>query len=39
MNKKIKIYMGIPSRGERSDLQTFVLRDLEKLYGDQIELV
>jgi hypothetical protein len=39
MSKKTKIYLGIPSRGERSDLQMYVLRDLEKLYADKIELV
>lgn len=31
--------MGIPSLGERSDAQCYVLRDLEKRYGDKIEFV
>lgn len=39
MTRKTKVYMGIPSRGTRSDLQMYVLRDLEKLYGDKIEFV
>lgn len=37
--KKTRIYMGIPSTGTRSDYQTYLLRDLEKKYGEQIELV
>lgn len=37
--KKTRIYMGVPSRGTRSDVQTYVLRDLERIYGEQIELV
>jgi hypothetical protein len=37
--KKTKLYLGIPSTGTRSDLQTYVLRDLEKKYADKIEFV
>lgn len=37
--KKTKLYMGLPSTGDRSDFQTYVLRDLEKKYGDKIEFV
>lgn len=37
--KKIKVYMGIPSMGERVDFQTYVLRAVEKRYTDEIELV
>ena len=36
---KIKIYMGLPSMGERLDYQTYVLRDIEKRYADEVELV
>lgn len=35
----IKLYMGLPSTGERSDFQTYILRDLEKKYGDRIEFI
>lgn len=31
--------MGIPSTGERSDLQTYALRGLEKKYAGKVELV
>lgn len=37
--KKTKIYLGIPSMGNRCDVQNYVLRDLEKAYADKIELV
>jgi hypothetical protein len=37
--KKIKVYMGIPSIGERSDAQVYNLRRIEKDYGDKIEFV
>lgn len=36
---KTRIYMGIPSMGDRWDFQTYTLRDLEKRYADKIELV
>jgi hypothetical protein len=36
---KTKLYMGLPSTGERSDFQTYVLRDLEKKYGDKIDFI
>lgn len=39
MSKRTKIFLGIPSRGTRSDVQMYVLRDLEKKYAEQIELV
>lgn len=37
--KKYKIYMGLPSLGDRSDVQMYSLRDMEKHYGDQVEFV
>ncbi len=37
--KKIKIFMGIPSTGERVDSQCFMLREIEKRYGDEVELI
>ncbi len=36
---KIKVYMGNPSMGERSDHQCYTLRTLEKKYGDRIEFI
>jgi len=39
MSKKIKLFMGIPSTGDRSDVQVYALRHLEKKYGDRIEFV
>ena len=39
MDKKIKVYMGIPSLGERSDAQCYSLRGIEKQYGDKVELI
>lgn len=35
----IKVYLGIPSLGMRSDAQGYVLRDLEAKYKDKITLV
>lgn len=37
--KKIKIYMGIPSTGDRMDLHTYLFRDLQERYGDRIQMV
>jgi hypothetical protein len=37
--KKIKVYMGIPSTGDRVDAQNYFLRRCEKAYGDRIEFV
>lgn len=39
MSKPIKIYMGIPSTGTRSDLQCYILREIEDRYKEQVELV
>lgn len=39
MEKKIKLYMGIPSLGDRSDVQMYNLREMERLFGDRIEFV
>lgn len=39
VSNKIKIYMGVPSTGNRSDAQCYALRALEKNYGDRIEFV
>lgn len=36
---KLKIFMGIPSTGSRSDSQCYALRYIERTYGDRIELV
>lgn len=36
---KVKIYMGIPSTGTRCDSQTYALREIERKYGDKVELV
>lgn len=36
---KIKVFMGIPSTGTRSDAQTYQLREIQQTYGDKIELV
>lgn len=36
---KTRIYMGIPSTGDRSDAQVYRLRDMAKKYSDSIELV
>lgn len=36
---KIKIYMGIPSLGDRIDGQCYAMRDIEKEYGDRVEFV
>lgn len=37
--KKTKIYLGIPSTGDRADIQLYLFRDLQERYGDQVELV
>ncbi len=37
--KKIKVYLGIPSTGERSDAQVYFLRRAQQNYGDKIEFV
>jgi hypothetical protein len=37
--KKTKIYMGIPSMGDRWDYQTYMLREIAKRYEDEVELV
>lgn len=39
MSRPIRIYMGIPSIGTRSDAQCYALRHIEKKYKGQIELV
>lgn len=39
MSNKIRVFMGIPSLGKRSDQQMYVLRQLEAEYKDRIELV
>lgn len=39
MERKIKLYLGIPSTGTRSDFQGYVLRSIEKTYSDRIEFV
>lgn len=38
-DKKIKVYMGIPSLNSRSDVQCYMLRQIEQNYGDKVELV
>lgn len=37
--KPIRIYMGIPSTGDRLDAQNYMLRRIEKRYAGRIELV
>jgi hypothetical protein len=39
MDNKIKIYLGIPSTGDRRDIQLYLFRDLQERYGDRVELV
>jgi hypothetical protein len=39
MSKRLKIYMGIPSTGNRSDFQCYSLREIERRYSDRVELV
>jgi hypothetical protein len=36
---KIKLYMGIPTTGTIVDSQTYILREMEKKYGDRIEFI
>lgn len=38
-NKKIKVYMGVTSTGDRVDVQTYLFRDLQERYGDRVEMV
>lgn len=37
--KKIKVFMGIPSTGERSDAQLYSLRIMEQKYKDRIQFI
>ena len=37
--KRIKIYVGIPSTGDRIDIQNYFWREAQERYGDRIELV
>ena len=37
--KKIKIYCGIPSTGDRVDVQNYWWREVQDRYSDRIELV
>lgn len=37
--RKYKIYMGLPSMGDRSDVQMYSLRDMERHYKDEVEFV
>ena len=37
--KKIRMYLGIPSTGDRSDGQCYLLRELQERYSDRIEFV
>lgn len=39
LNKKIKIYVAIPSTGDRVDAQNYWMRRMQKAYGDRIEFV
>lgn len=38
-NKKIKVFMGLPSNGSVVDSQAYLLRELADRYSDKIELV
>jgi GT2 family glycosyltransferase len=35
----IKVFMGIPSTGDRADLQCYALREIEALYKDKVQFV
>jgi hypothetical protein len=37
--KKIKLYMGIPSTGDRADVHTYLFRELQERYADKIEFI
>lgn len=37
--QKIKVYMGIPSTGDRWDVQEYALRAIQRKYADRIEFV
>ena len=37
--KPVRVYMGIPSMGDRWDFQQYVLRELQERYEDEVELV
>jgi hypothetical protein len=39
MSKPVRVYMGIPSLGERLDAQVYALREMEKAYAGRVELV
>ena len=39
MDKKIKVYMGLPTMGDVVDSQVHMLREIEKIYQDKVELV
>lgn len=39
MTPKTKVYLGIPSTGERVDSQIYFLEEVKRRYGDRIELV
>lgn len=39
MSKPVKVYMGLPSTGNRVDAQCYVLRQLEKDYAGRVEMV
>lgn len=39
MDKKIKIFMGVPSLGDVNHAQMYSLRSMEKTYGEQVEFV
>ncbi len=37
--KKWRVYMGLPSNGTVADFQTYMLRELQERYKDEVELV
>lgn len=37
--KKWRVFMGVPTNGSISDFQTYVMRDLQDRYSDEIEIV
>lgn len=39
MENKIKLYMGFPSTGDRSDVQNYAIRSMQEKYADKIEFV
>lgn len=39
MDKRVKVYLGLPSLGDTHQSQMYALRDMEKFYSDKVEFV